>query len=377
VLEDLYEDFLAALARDRGVDHEQVLEWMELAQFAPDEAREQGLIDGVLFWEALEERRKGDAEEFVSVKGVDYAKVQRAQLGLRGSRIAVVHGEGTITAGKSGWIYPLGVSMGDETMVEALQQVMENDRIKAVLLRLDTPGGLSLASDRIGRMVERVCKKKPVVVSTVDVNASGGYMISYRCSTLVALPSSIVGSIGSFAMRGSAARMMEKIGVTWDRVTVGPHATTFSPVIPLTGEEFERFEQVHWKGYERWVQGVAHHRGMSREQVDSVARGRVFTGRQALGNGLIDDLGGFDYALALCKQKAGIPEDEDVTLVHYPVRKEIWEELASGEWGAALVHLTRLLGSGTETQERVASTVDFWQQWFESKESLALYWWRF
>lgn len=377
LLEDIYGDLIAAVSQDRGVAHEEVEAWLETSMLDPDEATARGIIDGTLYWEALEDRLRGGAEEFASVAGVDYSTVPRARLGLSGPRIAVVHGQGMITSGKSGWASPLGVSMGDETMIAALEQALENERVQGVLLRLDTPGGLALASDRIGRMVARVAREKPVVISSVDLNASGGYMISYRCSTVVASPNSIVGSIGSIAARGSMAALTKKLGITWDRVTVGPHATVFSPVLPMTDEEFARFEAVHWEGYQDWVAGVAEHRGMTIAQVDGLARGRIFTGRQALGNGLIDDLGGFDEALALLKTQVGIAADEEVTFVHLPESKGLWEEITSGEWVAVTARLLLALGLRSEAQQRLAESITFWQVWIEADQPLALCTWRF
>ncbi len=376
VLQDLYEEFLAVMSSDRGVSRDRAQEWVGLCQFDAREALAQGLIDGVLTWEELEDRLKGDAAEFASVEGSDYAKVPRARLGLRGRTIAVIHGQGMIISGKADWVYPFGAAMGDETMVEALQEVMEDDQIEGILLRLDTPGGMGLASERIGRMVAKAAAVKPLVISSVDLNASGGYMASYRCSTIVALPNSIVGSIGSFAIRPSMAKLMDKLGISSDRVTVGPHATFFSTVTPLTPEEFARFDQQHWAGYNEWVEGVARCRGKTLAEVDQLARGRVFTGRQALQNGLIDELGGYDEALALVKQQAGIPETAAVTVLHYPIPKSFWEELASGEWSAAAARVACALGLKSKVSDRLAESVGFWATWLASGEPLSLCPWR-
>ncbi|MBD3235916.1 MAG: hypothetical protein GF330_04370, partial [Candidatus Eisenbacteria bacterium] len=345
--------------------------------FDPEEATERGIIDGALFWEELEARLAGSDEELAAVRGLDYSSVSRAQVDLSGPRVAVVHGQGMITAGESGWASPLGVSMGDETMIEALEQALEDERIEGVLLRLDTPGGLGLASDRIGRTVERVAREKPVVISSVDLNASGGYMISYRCSTIVALPNSVVGSIGSIAARGSMAELSEKLGVSWDRVTVGPHATILSPVLPLTEKEFARFEEVHEEDYQDWLAGISEYRGMTAAQIEGLAGGRVFTGRQALGNGLIDDLGGFQDALAILKQQVGIDPGEEVTYVHLPKRKTLWEEITSGDWPAVTARATLALGMRGETQQKLLESIAFWQSWLESGQPLALCTWRF
>ena len=267
--------------------------------------------------------------------------------------------------------------MGDETMVQALERTLQSDRVKGVLLRLDTGGGLSTASDRIGRMVARVAQEKPVVVSMVDITASGGYMVSYRCNTLVAAPSAIVGSIGSISMRGDLTGMVGKLGITIDRATVGPHATALSGFAPFTDEEYERFEVLHWKTYNDWVAGIAEHRGYTADEIDALARGRIFTGRQALDNGLIDATGGFDDALALLKELADIPADQAVTYTHLPREKDLLERLVEGDFMVLSELMGNRKGADQATQGHLEDTLHFWEQCLSAEESLALCPWRF
>lgn len=367
ILEDLYDDFIATLAHDRGVPTEQVHGWMEVCQFDPLEAVEQGLVDGRIFWEELVEHLAGPRPDEWSIDGRRYLDVPRARVGLRGERVAIIHGQGSIVSGENGWVFPLGGTMGDETMVQALEDASEDRSVAAILLRLDTGGGLSSASDRIGRAVAKAARKKPLVVSMVDVTASGGYMISYRCSTLVALPSSIVGSIGSINMRANLTGMLAKIGLTVDRETVGPHPTMMSAFASLSTEEFARLERLHWREYEEWVTGVADERGMTPAEVNAIARGQVFTGRQALANGLVDALGGIDDALGLLKEQAGIPADDQLSFLHLPKEKSMIEKLLEGDFAGA-VHAHRVPRD---------QTAAFWQQCLKPDEALAITGWRF
>ncbi len=377
VLTDLYDDMIATLASDRGVERRQVELWFDIGQLNPEDATSYGLVDGSLLWEDLAERLRDGRSGSWSISGKDYAAVPRAKLDLKGDRIAVVHGLGTITSGESGWVFPVGATMGDETMVQALERTLKSDRIKGVLLRLDTGGGLSTASDRIGQMVERVAREKPVVVSMVDITASGGYMVSYRCSTLVATPSAIVGSIGSISMRADMTGLMGKLGITIDRATVGPHATALSGFAPFTDEEYERFEILHWKTYNDWVAGIADHRGYTAEEIDALARGRIFTGRQALDNGLIDVTGGFDDALALLKELADIPADQAVTYTHLPREKDLFERLAEGDFMVLSQFVGGREAADRATPEQLGDTLHFWEQCLSAEESLALCPWRF
>ncbi|MCK4412397.1 MAG: S49 family peptidase [Candidatus Eisenbacteria sp.] len=377
ILEDLYEQLVTTIAADRGVDRAEVEGWLEIAQFTPQEAVDAGLIDGALFWEDLEALLAGDGGEIEVIEGRDYAQIPRSSFGVRGPKIAVVHGQGMITLGESGWAFPFGLSMGDETMVTALEKVLEDDDIEGIMLRLDTPGGLSIASDRIGRMVARVAAEKPLVVSSVDLNASGGYMISYRSPTIVALPNSIVGSIGSFALRPNMAGLMDRLGVDFDRVTVGPHATLFSGVVSLSDEELQRFRAVHRRSYEEWIAGVAKHRQMTVERVDDLARGQVYTGRQALENGLIDALGGFDEALAMLKVQMGLAEDAPVTVLHYPQPKGLLEMMAEGDWPAAAAYVAGGVGLRTVEEEQLRESARFWMTYLKSRDALYVLPWKF
>ncbi len=381
VLSGLYEQLLDTLAEDRGVDRGQAEAWFETCQFDALEAVERGIADGACSWEELEQRWNPDGLAGRSPRGRDYAEVPRARVGLHGQRIAVVHGNGTIAQGENGWVLPLGGTMGDETMVAALRESLDDPTVAGVLLRLDTPGGLSTASDRIGRMVEQVAARKPVVVSMVDVAASGGYMVAFRCNTLVAGRGSIVGSIGSINLRANVAGLLAKLGVTVDRVTIGPHAAALSTTASLTPEEFARLEEVHWRTYQQWVDDVARYRGMSPEQVDAVARGRVFTGQQARERGLVDELGGFDVALEQLEALAGIPPEAEVSILHLPRQKTLLELLAEGEIGGAARALgqatARRCGLAASEQGSIDQTLTFWQRCLAPEETLALALWRF
>ena len=188
----------------------------------------------------------------------------------------------------------------------------------AVVFRVNSPGGESSTSDRIGHMVEVVNRKKPVIVSMADVAASGGYSISYRARALVADENTITGSIGSITGKFNLRGLYNRLGVTKDGVGIGPDPDFYSDYRDWTREEFAKVNANHWDGYEQWVADIAKHRGMTAAEVDSLGRGRVWTGRQALANGLVDTLGTLDTAVALAKKEAGLPPDEKVTLVHYP-----------------------------------------------------------
>jgi len=167
-------------------------------------------------------------------------------------------------------------------------------------------------------------------VSAVDVAASGGYSIAYRASKIVAEPGSVIGSIGSISGKFNIKKFHDKLGITHDSVTRGPMALFHSAYRDFTDEERERFIENHWDDFNVWIEDIAKHRDMTLSEIEELAYGRVWTGRQAAENGLVDELGGLNRALEIAKDLAGIPRDENVTVRHYPEKKDFLD-LISGE----------------------------------------------
>jgi len=219
------------------------------------------------------------------------------------------------------------VTMGHETIRAELRRAREDDDVAAIVFRVDSPGGDALASDLMGHEVEITAAVKPVVVSMVDVAASGGYHISYRASRILADPTSIAGSIGSISGKFNMRGLYDKLGVTFDSVTKGPNALMDSDLQDYTPEQWQRFTDNHWAGFNDWLKDVAEHRGLSFEQAESLAHGRVFSGRQARDNGLVDELGDLARAIEVAKELAEVPADEQVTVAHYPEKQGLLEGL--------------------------------------------------
>jgi protease-4 len=183
--------------------------------------------------------------------------------------------------------------------------------------------------------VQVLSGEKPVVASMIDVAASGGYAIAYRADKIVADGLTITGSIGSISAKFNMAELYDKLGITFDQITRGPNALFWSEHQDFTEEQWKRFEDNHWDGFNIWLHDIAEHRGMKVEDLEKLAMGRVWTGRQAQENGLIDEVGGLDRAIELAKELAEIPADEEVTLVHYPEKKGLIESIMGGGSGDA------------------------------------------
>ncbi len=320
----------------------------------PQEALELGLVDRLLYWDEVESmllavdgvkerKRKGDAPPRPrTISGCDYAQVDRSDAGIKAKKkIAVVHAMGLIAGEESSTNPLIGRTLGARTMSEAFRAAAEDEDIAAILYRVDTGGGESAASWRIQRAALQAAEIKPMVVSVGDVAASGGYTICYPCESLVASRLSVVGSIGSISGKFNLRGLLNKLGITMDFVTRGPNALMESDYYDYTADQWASFKERHWRDYHEWVDDIAHARGRTPAEIDSVGRGRVWTGEQALEHGLIDRIGSFDEAVRLLKEKAEIPAEEEVEYVHYPREKGLLEALRTDGIGAAvqaLVH---------------------------------------
>ena len=304
------------------------------------EAVERGLADRVLYWNDLKDRWSGDkAGGFGDkiVTGIAYADVSPAEVGLKGPlKIAVIHAQGAIAGTKSGANPFLGGStMGSETVNKDLREVADDKSVDAVVFRVDSPGGETFASDVIRRQVERLAEKKKLVVSMGDVAGSGGYMIAYCAPHMVANAMTRTGSIGSIFQFPNAKGLMDKIGLSYDRITYGPNATITSLTTPWTADQESLIVHTHWAGYNEWVADVARRRHMTFGAVDSLGRGRVWTGEQAARNGLVDTVGTLDDAIALAARLAGAKAGDKVTESHYPRTQTFWEAVSAGDFDLA------------------------------------------
>ena len=332
ILQETWDMFVKGLEADRGLSESRIKELMNHAVFRAQEAVDEGLFDGLIYWDQLEDRLKQeDDEKLRTVSQSRYAQEDPAKLGLRGKKtIAVIHAHGTILGRRSRIDPILGVIIGHETVNADFRRARKNDKVAAVILRIDSGGGDGLASQLICREVERTVEDKPVIVSMVDVAASGGYEIAFKASKMIADPMTITGSIGSISGKFNMKGLYDKLGVTYDFETKGPMALFYSDYRDWTDREWKRFVENHYAHYNAWIQDIAEHRGMTFDEVNNLGEGRVWSGRQAKANGLIDDLGGLDRAVEIAKELAEIPEDENVSLAHYPRKQGFLSSLLGG-----------------------------------------------
>ena len=240
----------------------------------------------------------------------------------------MIYATGLIASGKSTFETTGGEVVGSETLIEYLRKARADSAIKAIVLRVDSPGGSAIASDVIWREVVLTKNQKPLVASMSDVAASGGYYIAMPAHAIVAEPSTLTGSIGVVLTKFVIDGTLKKLGMNMEGVSRGKYADMYSPVRPFSPEERARMAENMQATYDTFVEKAAQGRNTTPERIDAIGQGRVWTGRQAKEIGLVDELGGLDRAIALAKQRAKIAQDTDVELVIYPPKKSIYEMLS-------------------------------------------------
>lgn len=334
LLDSVDDQFVGAIAEARRLDAKAVRAVIQECPVSPANYESAGLSDGTKYLEALHDALGGDQTPLVGLE--EYAEVDLT--GSSDARIAVVYAVGTIVGGKSGTTVS-GQVVGADTLRDALQEAADDDSVRAVVLRVDSPGGSALASDLVWRATQRVRDKKPLIVSMSDVAGSGGYYISTGADRIVAQPGTLTGSIGVIFARPSVPRFLANLGVNTETITRGKFAYLNDVTMPLEREGRAKLVAEMEHIYEQFVDRVSKGRDMTPAEVDAIGRGRVWTGAQAMENKLIDVLGGFYAAIDAAKAAADIEADEEVELVFYPKAKPLIARLAELLGGQASTHL--------------------------------------
>ena len=335
LLDDVYAQLLRAFVEGRGRGEAHWRGVIDNGPFLSTQALDYGLVDAVLyedrFFRELNEAAGADDLERVSLR--QYAR--GFQSAASGKKIAMIYAVGTILSGRSRTEPFTGQRvLGSRSFVEMLDGVSEDDDIAAAVLRIDSPGGDAIASDQMLRAVRRLRENKPLVISMSNLAASGGYYIAAAEDTkIVAYPGTYTGSIGVYFGKISLGELYEKIGINVEVLTRGRYAGIDSDSRTLTRDERAMLRKRIESVYETFVTRVAEARGRGYDAIHEVAQGRVWLGTQALENGLVDELGGFERALELAREAAGIGAEEEVRLIGYPPPKNFIEVLfESGNW---------------------------------------------
>ncbi|MCC6862557.1 MAG: signal peptide peptidase SppA [Bryobacterales bacterium] len=328
VLDELYGNLLQRISEARRKPVEEVRAIIDQGPFLSGQALKAGLVDGLVFEDQVvdELKKRLKQSEIKRLSHRSYARVSPASVGLEGKqRIALVVGEGSIARGEEGddGLSDQGIGSGGFTRL--LRRAAEDKSIKGVVVRIDSPGGEVYASDEIWREMNLLSRRKPLVISMSDAAASGGYYIAMTGDPIVAYPGTITGSIGVVFGKATLRGLYDKLGITKDMLTRGRFAAIDSDYRPLSETERAKVNQGVQATYADFIAKVAKARRRPPEEIETLAQGRVWLGSQARRNGLVDEVGGLDRAIELVKQKARIPEREQVTLVSFPPRRTIFD----------------------------------------------------
>jgi protease IV len=325
---DWYNELVRAIATGRKRSEDDVRRLLDEGPYLASGALKAGLVDALSYEDQLD-----DAAPIAGTRRIDgetYARVPRPLTErVSGARIAVLYAVGVITSGRSSVDGPGGNVLGSETFVEWVRKVRVDPSVRAIVVRIDSPGGSAIASEVIWRELMLARDIKPVIVSMGDVAASGGYYMALPAHTIVAQPGTITGSIGVVTGKLVLKGTLEKIGVGAEAVSEGRFADIYSPFKPFGPEERARIDEQMRATYDLFLSRVAEGRQQPAARIDPLAQGRVWTGRQARERGLVDELGGLDRAIQIAKEKARLDAKKDVDLLVYPPRRSLYDILAN------------------------------------------------
>lgn len=336
LLDEIFNRYVTQVAEARHKSVEDIRALVDNAPHNAPAAFEAGLIDGALYREEVEgelKKRLGykDDEKLRKVAAAEYRRVTPQSLGLnQGEAVAVVYASGPIEPGRSNdGSFGGDQTVGSDTVVKALNDARDNSDVKAIVLRVDSPGGVTYPSDLIWKAVEEAKRKKPVVVSMSDLAASGGYYISMGANKIVAEPLTLTGSIGVYAYKPVIKGFYDWVGVSSEYVMRGKNSGMFRETEKFTKEEREKFESSMRNFYwNQFLPKVAEGRKFENvEAVHEIARGRVWTGAQGKERKLVDEFGGLDRAVEVAKELARIPADKGVRRVVYPAPRTFFQQL--------------------------------------------------
>ena len=342
--ESLWTQSLDDIAADRGLTVAEVKSALESGPMTSQQIIANKLMDKEGYPEQAEDAAKekaGKGAEFV-----DLASYTPPSIPLKAPGIAIVGGEGAVVTGSSssGSPFDAAPAFASDTVARAILDAGKNDKVKAIVFRVDSPGGSPTASDQIWNAIEQVqADGKPVVVSMGSLAASGGYYVSAGADYIVANRSTITGSIGIFGGKFALAGGFNKLGITFGTISVGGDFADAYGMDRFTAEQEAEVKASLKRGYDRFVGIVAEGRGMTYDEVHEVARGHVWSGEDALARGLVDEIGTYTDAIAKAKELAGIDADTTPRLIYYPHRKSGFEALES------------LFGASAETAESMAA----------------------
>lgn len=328
LFDENYTIILNAISKDRNIDIEKLKTLIDEAPLNAPKALDEQFVHKLGYWDEFKVMVKQKNADVEWIKFADYVKSLKSPTDSK-QKIAMIYGVGEIHRGRTP---PFGLmpggSVGGETVAKAIRQAVKDDEVIAIILRMDSPGGSYPASDMVWREVIRAKEsKKPVIVSIASVAASGGYFMAMAADRIIANETSLTGSIGVFSGKLQFEELWNTLGVSWDVIKKGENADMWSQNKSFTDASLKKLNESLDFVYKDFTQKVGESRNIPAAKLDDVCKGRVWTGTQALQNGLIDQIGGYWDALRAAKKAAGIPVDKILKVEIYPRAKSLAERV--------------------------------------------------
>ena len=336
VLTSMHGQMVAGISAARGLDPTATAALIDRGPFLGPEAKEANLVDHLgyrdEFMARVHERADGDNNSSHKAELLFHDKylARAGRPHTKGTRIAVVYGVGPVMRGGNSFdpLFGGGATMGSKTVAGALRQAIDDPEVKAIVFRVDSPGGSYVASDTIWRETVRAKQAgKPVIVSMGNVAGSGGYFVAMHATKIVAQPGTITGSIGVLGGKILTRKLFERLGVTHGSIKTAANADMFSELEDYSAHGWQRFQAWLDRVYADFTAKVADGRGLSLAEVQKIAKGRIWSGEDAKAIGLVDELGGWPVALKLAREAAGLAPDADIELRTYPAEKSLFEQV--------------------------------------------------
>jgi protease-4 len=354
ILNSWFTQMQEGICNARGIPKDQ---WQSLVDHGPylgKEGLDAKLVDGLAYRDEVYDQAKKKAGE-----GAQFLYLTRYLEGAgrphqSGKTVALIYGVGSVLRGKSNFdALTGGGSMGSDTVTAAFRAAVADKDVKAILFRVDSPGGSYVASDAIWREVAQARKAgKPVIVSMGDLAGSGGYFVAMDADKIVAQPGTITASIGVLGGKFLSSGFWKKIGLSWDQVHDGANATIWTSTMDYTPQEWARFEAWLDRVYADFTTKVADGRHLPKDKVLQIAKGRIWSGADAKNLGLVDELGGFEEAISLVKKSIGVSPSQDVKIVVFPRGKSLLQSLLAGS-----PNNSEQEGAATQTRVGILDTV--------------------
>jgi protease-4 len=327
LLDSMFGQMVEGIAEARSLSEDEVRALIDRGPFFGQEAVEAKLVDGLAYRDEIYDQVKEKAGEGAELLALGKYLDRAGGPFDEGETFALIYGVGGVSRGKSEYDpFSESTNMGSDTVAGAFRAAIDDDDVKAIIFRVDSPGGSYVASDTIWHETVRARDAgKPVIVTMGNLAASGGYFVSMGAEKIVAQPGTITGSIGVVFAKFLTPGFWEKTGISWDEVHTSENANYWTGLHDYTPEQWSRLQNWLDRIYDDFTSKVADGRNLPKEKVLEIAKGRIWTGEDAHKLGLVDEVGGFAQAIALARQEAGIDPDADIRLRRFPKKKPVWQ----------------------------------------------------